>query len=400
MKRFSLPMLNLVRKPGRTAALMLLTAFLALAVFGGTLVMTSLRNGLKSMEGRLGADILIVPAEAESRASFKNLLLQGTVGSYYLDASALDKARETEGVETAAPQVFLASLKADCCSVKIQVIGFDPETDFMVQPWIEESYTRKLGEMELVVGCKVTADVGETLRIYDRNCPVVARLAPTGTGLDTAVYCDLNTMRVLLAAAEEKGVSHKITSDAADVVSAIYVKVRHGADIGKVCSALNGKIRKATAIRTASMITEVSDSLTGVSRTVTVLIIAVWLLALVILLIAFGMMIRERRREFAVLRLLGTSRAKLAGMVLRETALCSLGGGLIGVIAAAVCILPFTSLIEKSLGLPYLVPSAGTIVLYAAATLAVTVLTGSLSGFRAASRLAQADPGTTLREGA
>ena len=85
-------------------------------------------------------------------------------------------------------------------------------------------------------------------------------------------------------------------------------------------------------------------------------------------------------------------------------AMAGLGGLLygvdFGVIAAAVCILPFTSLIEKSLGLPYLVPSAGTIVLYAAATLAVTVLTGSLAGFRAASRLAQADPGTTLREGA
>ena len=34
MRNLSLPLRNLERKPGRTAALVLLTAFLALAVFG------------------------------------------------------------------------------------------------------------------------------------------------------------------------------------------------------------------------------------------------------------------------------------------------------------------------------------------------------------------------------
>ena len=76
MKNFSLSVKNLIRKPGRTAALALLT------------------------------------------------------GAFYMDASALEKALEVEGVEKAAPQTFLASLKADCCSIKIQLIGIDPEKDF------------------------------------------------------------------------------------------------------------------------------------------------------------------------------------------------------------------------------------------------------------------------------
>ena len=69
-----------------------------------------------------------------------------------MDASALDKALEVEGVEKAAPQVFLASLKADCCSVKIQVIGIDPELDFTVQPWIARSLSRELGILDVAVG--------------------------------------------------------------------------------------------------------------------------------------------------------------------------------------------------------------------------------------------------------
>ena len=401
MKRISPVIRNLTRKPGRTTALVLLTAFLALSVFSGTVVVSSLRQGLGSMENRLGADIIVVPAEAESKASLKSLLLQGTIGTFYMDASALEKVRETEGVEKASAQVFLSSMKADCCSVKVQVIGFEPENDFVVQPWISESLNRPLEDMEVVVGCRVETDVGNNFRIYDRNCKVVAKLAATGTGLDTAVYCNMETVHMLLKAAEEKGITHKIDSgNDADVVSAIYVKVLLGSDPGLVNNRLNGHVRKATAIRTAGMMTEVADSLSGVSKTVAVLIAAVWILALVILLIVFGMMVNERRRELAVFRLLGMSRKMLSGMILKETALCSFAGALCGVTLGAVLVFPFTTLIETSLKLPYLSPAPGTVILYAVFAVTVTVLAGCMAGTRTASRLSRVDPGTTLREGA
>ncbi|MBR3274735.1 MAG: FtsX-like permease family protein [Clostridia bacterium] len=395
-----MPLKNLTRRPGRTAALVLLTAFLALSVFGGSVVVRSLRSGLDSLEARLGADIIVMPATAESKVSFKNMLLQGTTGAFYMDGSVLDRVREVEGVAVAAPQTFLASLKADCCAVKVQVIGIDPEVDFTVKPWIDRSTTRALGDMDVAVGCDVTADVGEDLRIYDLNTHVVAKLAETGTGLDTAVYCTMDTMRTLLAAAEAKGVTHKITSETDDLISAVYVKVAEGYDVGAVNNALNGHVRKATAVRSRSMFTDVSDSLTGISRTVSLLIGAVWALAFIILLIAFGMMANERRREFAVLRLLGASRGMLARLMLVESALCSLAGGLIGVGAAAVAVFPFATLIETRLGLPYLTPPAGTILALAAGTVLATLLVGALSSAWSAWRLSRTDVGITLREGA
>lgn len=395
-----LPAVNLIRKPGRTVALALLTAFLALSVFGGSIVVGSLRRGLDSLEARLGADIIVLPSSAESKVSFQNLLLQGTMGAFYMDAAALERVREVEGVEVAAPQTFLASLKADCCAVKVQVIGIDPQADFTVQPWIEQSYGGAMADMDVAVGCRVTADVGEDLRIYDQNCRVVAKLAETGTGLDTAVYCNMDTMKALLKAAEDKGVSHKITSDSDDVISAVYVRVREGYDVGKVNNVLNGHVRKATAVRARSMLTGVSDGLTGVSRTVTLLIAAVWVLALAILLVAFAMMIRERRREFAVLRLLGASRRQLSGVVLSESALCGLLGGLVGVGAAAACVFPFTKLIETRLGLPYLTPDALDVLKLGAISILATALVAALAGGWAAWRLSRTDVGTTLREGA
>ena len=390
---------NLLRKPGRTAALILLTALLAASVFGGSVVLGSLRSGLGSLEARLGADIIVMPAEAESKVSFKNLLLQGTAGAFYMDASVLEAVRAAQGVEIAAPQTFLASLKADCCAIKVQIIGIDPGADFTVKPWIEESYSRTLGDMEVAVGCRVTAGVGETLKIYDLGTHVVAKLAETGTGLDTAVYCNMETMEKLLTAAEAKGVSHRITSGS-DVISAVYVKVKDGYDAGQVNNWLNGHIRKVTAVRARSMFTDVSDSLSGISRAALALIGAVWALALAILLVAFAMMIHERRREFAVLRLLGASRRGLRGEILLETALCSLAGALVGVGIAALGVFPFATLIEKQMSLPYLTPSAGTLLKLAGGTILATLLVGLLAGTWAAARLSRTDPGTTLREGA
>ena len=394
-----LPVKNLLRQPGRTAALRLLTALLAASVFGGSVVVGSLRRGLESLEARLGADIIVMPAEAESKVSFKNLLLQGTTGAFYMDASVLDAVRGAQGVEIAAPQTFLASLKADCCAIKVQIIGIDPGADFTVKPWIEESYSRGLGDMEVAVGCKVTAGVGETLKIYEQYTHVVAKLAETGTGLDTAVYCNMDTMKKLLAAAEAKGVTHKLTSGS-DVISAVYVKVKDGADPAQVNNWLNGHIRKVTAVRARSMFTDVSDSLSGIARAARVLIGAVWALALAILLVAFAMMIRERRREFAVLRLLGVSRRGLRGEILAETALCGLAGALVGVGVAALGVFPFTTLIETQIGLPYLTPDPGTLLKMAGGTVLATLVVGLLAGAWAAARLSRTDPGTTLREGA
>ena len=399
MKLFPLSVKNLTRKPGRTAALAVLTAFLAMAVFGGSVVVLSLRNGLQSLEARLGADIILVPSEAQSKVSFQNMFLQGTTGAFYMDASTAAKAMEVQGVEKAAPQTFLASLKADCCSIRIQVIGIDPSKDFTVQPWIARSLTGELGDMDVAVGCKVEADIGEIIRIYEQRCKVVARLEATGTGLDTAVYCNMDTMKTLLVAAEEKGVSHKISSSNDSVISAVYVKVKDGYDIDAVNTELNGHLRKVTAVRTRSMITGVSDSLAGISHTVTIMIVIIWILAFIILLLAYILIVRERSREFAVLRLIGASRGMLGRMTLMESAACGLAGGLAGTALAAVGVFSFASLIESSLGLPYLIPSLSTVLLLAAGTLILSVMVSSLASCFAARRLSRVNPGTALREG-
>ena len=347
----------------------------------------------------MGADIIVIPAAARSKVNPESLFLQGTTGYFYMGREKMEKLEAIEGIEKMSPQLFLASLRASCCSVPVQVIGLDQETDFVVQPWIAESYGKRLESGEVLVGSRVSAGPGESIRIYNENCPVVGRLEATGTGLDTAVYCTMETLQKLLDAARAMGHDLQLSGDPAQQVSAVYLKIRDGFDAEKVTADINLHVRKVEALQTRSMFSSVSDSLKSVSAVVIWLIAAIWLLALIILLIVFAMMIHERKREFGVLRLLGMSRRMLGGMVTGEALICGLAGSLLGVGLALLLLLPFTGLIEKSLGLPYLLPGAGTLLLLGGGTVLLCLLMSALASLGAAARLSRVDPGTVLREG-
>ena len=394
-----LPFRNLLRHPGRTASLTILVAFLALSLFAGSAIVMSLNSGLGSLKNRLGADLIVVPATARGRIDPEKIFLQGTTGYYYMNASKLEQIRGMEGVMQASGQVYLASLRADCCSVPIQVIGFDPETDFTVRPWIRERLKTDPGLMEVVVGSRVSAGVNETLRIYGQSCLVVARLDPTGTGLDTAVYCTMDTMAVLLQAARDLNHELKIGDDPARVVSAVYVKAAPGgADrlAGEISQTRNPKV---TVIRTRTVTSDVESSLGGVASTIAILIVCVWILALILLTAAFHLLGGERRREFAVLRALGMSRKHLAGLALKEALLVSLFGGLIGIALALLFLLPFSGLIESALGLPFLRPGWQTMLILAAVTLLAVCAAGPTASAFSVRRLSRADISTIMREG-
>ena len=85
-----LPLINLVRHPARTAALVLLTAFLSFSLFGGTVVVSSLRQGLGSLTSRLGADIIVTPETAYVKKGIENILLYGNRTYFYMPRKRLD----------------------------------------------------------------------------------------------------------------------------------------------------------------------------------------------------------------------------------------------------------------------------------------------------------------------
>ncbi|MEE0874679.1 MAG: FtsX-like permease family protein [Ruminococcus sp.] len=394
----SLPIKNLVRKPARSLALIFISAFLALSAFGGTVMVMSLSNGINSLSARLGADIIVTPYAATSQVSYDSVIIQGKPGQFYMDSKYYEEIKtEIEGIDKITAQFYLASAKASCCSSRLQIIGFDPATDFSIQPWVEKSYSDKLGLYDAVVGSDVTPNTDMTVEIYGKTLHVQAVLDKTGTELDSALYVDIDTMKELIRAHNEKNPNQEKTIDPDNVVSSVLIKVADGYDIDEVAGDINLHVRQVKAIRTQNMISGVSESLSGVSATISLLMVVVWILSAVILAIVFTMNINERKKEFAVLRVLGASRVKLAGLVFREAALYGFLGSLLGAGMTVLITALFTPAIENMIGLPFLLPPVPVMLIAGALTVVLTIAAGAVTAASSAVKISKIDTGLILR---
>ena len=393
-----LPFANVRQHLGRTVGLMVLVALLAFVVYGGTLVMSSLQNGLASLESRLGADILVAPATAASKNDLEEILTNGTPGEFYMNRSAIQQIAAREGVEAASPQYYLATIKAGCCSYPLQIIGFDPETDFTVQPWIDRGSVGALDREQIITGCNVTGAPGATLRFYGVDCTIVARLSETGTALDNAVFCTIDTVSDLIAAARTLDVASHDDFDPTQVVSTVLVKVANGYNVEQVLGDIKVHVRGVSAVQTKAMTSSVADSVAGTASVVGTLMAVIWVFAAAVLVVAFVVIGRSRTREFAILRVLGASRKALARIVLTESVVISAIGAVAGVLLAGVLVLAFNSSLEGALGLPFLTPDAGTLAGYALLAFALAMIAGPAASAVSALRLSKVDPGQVLRE--
>lgn len=383
---------------GRTVGLVCLVALLSTAVYGGSLVIASLRNGLASLEARMGADIIVAPKSAASTHDLEAILLDGVPGYFYMDKAFVDKVAAREGVQSVSPQYYLASIKAGCCSMPVQIIGFDPRTDFTIQPWIDHSYARELGTRDVVVGCNITGAPGSKILFYGVECTIVAKLDETGTALDNAAYCNVDTIKELIRGSKDQGVAVLDDKDPEQIVSTIQVRVAEGHSISSVVDDINLYVRGATAVRSKAMTSGVADSMAGVSRVIGLLVVAVWLLAAAVLAVAFWVLGRQRTKEFAVLRVLGARASSLSGILVTESLMVSCAGAVLGILLAALVTVAFSNALEEALGLPFLLPDAGTLAMMAGATVLVSLAAGMISSAFAARRIAKVDVSQILRD--
>ncbi len=393
----SLPFRNIAGKPARTAALVLMTALLSLTVFAGTMVMISLKTGLNSLGSRLGADLMVVPAETAKDLNYEDIVLHGSTGEFYMDVSQAAEVMERDGVGQVSAQFFLASANSSCCSVPVQLIGFDPETDFTVTPWIKRSYSKELKDMDIVIGSSLNALVGDTLTFYGCECHVAAKLENTGTSFDTAVFTNENTIKQLMASANELKMKDFGDIDPEKAVSCLLINVSDGYTAQKVRLDINVNLSGVKAVQTKDLIAGMSESIGSVADIVGGLMAIVWTLGLIILLLAYNMSINGRKKEFAVLRIVGASRKRLAAIVMQEALLTGILGAVTGTIVGMLVILPFSTMIENKLGLPFLLPDIGKTAMLAALSIAAAVISGSFSAAVSAFRISRIDTALILR---
>jgi putative ABC transport system permease protein len=349
------------------------------------------------MTRRFGADLMVVPEGASEKA--QALLLQGGSSYFYFNAGIADKVARTEGIACASPQFFLSSLSTECCDSEVQLIAYDPATDFVVQPWIAEKRREKVEDGQVVVGSRITLRSNGTIQLFNHEYPVAAQLSGSASGFDTSIFMTMNTMRQLIDLAHGEKYNFLADKYGNGVISAVLART----DSSKTPSLVAYDIRKQNegveVLIAQGIFSTLAGTLSGLVSYIHIFSAALWILAIVVLAAVFSLSIHERKKEFALLRILGATRKKLIGIVLSESSLAGISGGAAGILLASLVVFPFSALISERLELPYLDAPLFNVILVVLGSLFLSALVGPLASLYSALKISRAETYFTMREG-
>jgi putative ABC transport system permease protein len=362
-----------------------------------TLLLRGAAASLKLASDRLGADILVIPAGTESE--MEGALMMGVPAQFWMPVRNVDQIAAIPGVAAVSPQVYLATLTgADCCSVaNMFMVAYDPQTDFTVRPWLKQELEGGLGLGEVVGGTYITATEGrQNIRLYGYLVTLKANLEPTGTGLDQSVFFTLDTARDIARISTAQ--AEKPLEIPRDQVSAVLVKVDPGTDPEQVAVAIYRMVEGVVPIESANLFQSSRKQLTSLIQMMVVMLAAIWVLSVALIGLIVSMAANERRRELGVLRAIGANRAYVTYSLLAEAGILALLGSAVGIFLVVLVIFLFRKLIMVSLGLPFLLPSVGSLALQIGAGLVLSLLSVFLAALAPALKVSRLDPAIAMRE--
>lgn len=383
---------NLTQRKYRTALLLSLIGLSAAILFTVLILVTSLFLGIKSVEERLGADLLVVPEGYENQV--QAVIMSGQPNYFYMDKEVEQIVASVSGVAAVSSQFYLTSLSESCCDFPIQLIGFDSDSDFVVKSWTGKNI--KNTEGVLFAGAGVPIE-NECVRFFGQSHQVSSILAKTGSGMDYAVYTDKQTLQSIFEDARAKGFAFVSDGDVNSKISTVLVKLDEGAKIDSTILKIKMAVPGVKVIESDRMLKNNGKTLSGLLTFLYALVAVFMVVTIFTLAFVFSLSINERLKEFSILRTLGATRKKLSAIVVLEAVSLGSAGGLAGIILSSLIVFPFNALIAQNISLPFIVPQAEVIAVYAVITFVVAVLSSVLASLKGAIRIAGFEPYESIK---
>ena len=390
-----LALANLAQKPFRTLSLSLVVAIFTFMLYAGSMGSANLESGIQSLSARMGADLLVVP-QGEGK-KIESVLLRANPSTFYLDAGMLDVVRKVPGVAQASGQLFISSLDAQCCTVKVQLIGIDQESDFVVAPWLRTQVERPLVDNEVIVGDYIFGAIGSKIKFYNQDFTIVGRLEPTGMGFDSSVFMSMEAARRIARIASPEKADEIDRS-----YSAVLVRVKPGVDPISISDGMLDQLGLGANVNfvfASNMMSDTSAKLQRITGGLYGAAAGVWCVVAIVMFIVFFFAFNERQKEFATLRALGAPKSKVISLVLTESTLMSLIGSVFGIGFGALVVSLFADTIADLIDLPYLTPSTAMIATTVLLSFAAGIVTCPIASLQTVWRISSRDIYTSLREG-
>ena len=328
MNFFTLAVKNLMRRRGRTVLTVLGVAISISVLFSLLALNTGYEKEMNKEMKSLGAHILAVPKGCPYEAA--SLVVHGGVIPKYLSERDLQNVSRIEGIDIASPLLMHQGYSKDEVtgkSVAHIVYGIKMEEMRKLKPWwkVEGRFFNDDETRVMIVGRGLAKyhnlTVGQVLPFGPERdgFTIVGILEETGDQDDQFHFLPLSEAQRL---SRKEG---KITT--------IAVKVD---DLSRI-SEISAEMERIPDIQVVTM-AQVMGTIMNLAASARSLLMTV--IAIAMIISAFGilntllMSVNERTREFGMLKAIGASGLDIGKIIMAETLIITVSGGVIGVVMA------------------------------------------------------------------
>lgn len=339
---------NVMRRKSQSFLTVLITLLTILTFVLAFSVLSALQEGLKLSDARLGADVIILPNKSNADA-FQAIFTAEPVNIYMSQEVTLEVA-QVAGVERLTTQFFTQALDESCCSMggASRLVGYDPETDFILEPWLNEHNIERLRDDEIIIGGDIPTFLGDQASVLGKVFTVVGSLYPTGSGMDETVFMNLDVARELAKTSPYlQNLWNKESPD--NLISAILIKVQEGYDPALVAEEINNLELSAEAVATSEMVNSMRLQMSSIGKLILAMWFGVFLVASLALVGRFSALARERKKEIGLLRALGVQRFDVFKLILLEAWTMAGAGGVLGSILGVLGVSSVLAYLRSSL---------------------------------------------------
>ena len=385
---------NLGRRKGRATLLIAAAAISSAIVFTGVVMMRSIENSMAVGFSRLGADLMVVAQNALTNITAALLTVEPTDGT--LDAGLIDGAHIV-AVGRAAPQRIFRSEQSGLGShgESVDLIGYDPDRDFTIRPWIVERINRPMQLGDAILGAARDLPLGSEIVLYGKAFRVYAKLGRSGVGThERGIFLASSDLLALAPAIRERTGETPPMLDP-EKVSGFLIEVAPGGTELQARFALLSHLSGIKVVSGGSLLTGIRQGVSALLVGALALVSMMFAGTALMVSVLFSAIVAERRNELGLLKAIGARRTQIVGMFLVEAIVVTGAGGAIGVVFGGLLLRLFEHSLVYSLtemGVPFLWLDQTSTVVVAIACILGAALTGMMGAFTPAWRVSRNDP--------
>jgi putative ABC transport system permease protein len=402
----SLALQNLGRRKARSLLLIAAVALGSGVVFTGAVLMQSIDRSMAVGFTRLGADMMVVPEGALTNITASLLVVEPS--ELVLDGDALAKAHLTSLGRFAAQKIVRVEHSGiGSHHESADLIGFQPERDFTVQPWLVEKLNRPLQAGDVILGAARDGVLGGQLLIFGKPHVVYGRLGRTGVGThERGVFMSFATLDALAdALGGGMGAGHgaKPAVLAPGKVSGFLAELAPGATPLQARFAILSNVKGVKVVAGDTTLSGIRQGLAALLDGILALMVLMFASTALMVSVLFSAIVTERRGELGLLKAIGARRGQVLGVMVTEAVLATGIGGILGVVLGVLVMRLFErSLVYylENVGVPFLWVDLPRTVAFAVGAIVLASAIGVAGVLYPAWRASRRDAYDLVRSGA